>query len=80
MLARTSSNLAVSRGGGGGGLLKAATKQRVREGTADYWEDLAFPVVRYRVRELVRALHLYLVTIYKISADPITNPNPVSSY
>jgi hypothetical protein len=36
-------------------LLAAATKQRAREGTAD-WEDLVCTVVRYRMRELMTAL------------------------
>jgi hypothetical protein len=58
--------------------LGAATKQRVREGTAE-WEDSAFAAVRCGVRELVRDLHLHLVTIYNISINPIINPNPASN-
>jgi hypothetical protein len=32
------------------------------------------------VRELVRALELHVVTIYKCSINPIINPNPWSSH
>jgi hypothetical protein len=49
------------------------------EDTAD-WEDLVRAVVNCRVCESAIALQLLVVTIYKWSTNPITNPNPVYSH
>jgi hypothetical protein len=43
-------------------------------------EDLVCAVAISRVRALVRALQLLVVTIHKCSINPITNPNSVSSH
>jgi hypothetical protein len=43
-------------------------------------ENFACTVTRSKARELVEALQLLPVTIYKCSINPITNINPVASH
>jgi hypothetical protein len=41
-------------------------------------EDLSYSIVKSRIRELLTALYLLVVTSYKSLTNPITNPNPMS--
>jgi hypothetical protein len=50
------------------------------EDTAEQTEELVCAVVNYRVCELAIALQFFVVTIWKYSINPITNPNPVCSH
>jgi hypothetical protein len=49
------------------------------EDTAD-WEKLSCAVVICKLYISVRLLELLVVTSCKISINPVTNPNPVSSH
>jgi hypothetical protein len=53
--------------------------QQHGEDTAD-WEELLCAVVNCKLWELVTALELILITIFKVSINPTTNPSYAYSH